>query len=147
MPSNFTKATRLVKSMRDILVSDKAKAGEERFFAELGIEPPKCKGGGGGGRGRGRGHPRNKHKKKGGGARGGTGGGLQLHGYTDKQWHDLLAANQDMLRRRLPREKQLQPCRPKWLTQTRRRSPRKAAPSSARVLMSDSESRRRQLQQ
>jgi hypothetical protein len=45
--------------------------------------PQKRKGGGGGG------HPKNKSKKKG---TGGAGGGLQLHGYSDKEWHDLPAA-------------------------------------------------------
>jgi hypothetical protein len=69
---NFTKATRLLKSMRNILVFDKAKAGVDHYVAELGITSPKHKGGGGGGGG----HPRNKRKKKGGGA----GGGLQLQG-------------------------------------------------------------------
>jgi hypothetical protein len=70
--------------MQSILISNKAKTGINRYVPELGIKPQKRKGGGGGGGG----HPRNKRKKKGGGA----GGRLQLHGYTDKQWHDLPAA-------------------------------------------------------
>jgi hypothetical protein len=75
--SNFTKATGLLKSMRNTLVSDKAKAGVERYLAELGIML-KRKGGGGGPCG----HPRNKRKKKG---AGGAGGALQLHGYSNKE--------------------------------------------------------------
>jgi hypothetical protein len=55
---NFTKATGLLKSMKNILVSNKAKAGVDRYIAELGITQ-KQKGGGG----RGGGHPRNKRKK------------------------------------------------------------------------------------
>jgi hypothetical protein len=39
------------------------------------------------------GHPRKRRKKKGGGAGGGA-GGLQLHGYTDQQWHALTPAVQ-----------------------------------------------------
>jgi hypothetical protein len=87
MSLNFTNATGELKSMRAILVSDKAKAGEARYIAELGIEPQKRKGGGDGGGG----HPRNKRKKKGGGASGAR-GGLHLHGYSDKEWHDLPTA-------------------------------------------------------
>jgi uncharacterized membrane protein YgcG len=86
MARNFTKATGMLKSMWNILVSDKVKAGVERYVAELGITQ-KCKGSGGGGR-----HPGNKSKKKGGGGAGGAGGGLQLHGYSDKEWRDLPAA-------------------------------------------------------
>jgi hypothetical protein len=82
---NFTKATGMLKSMRNMLVSDKAKAGVKCYVAELGITP-KCKGGRGGGGGK---HPRHKRKKKGGAGAGGAGGGLQLHGYSDKEWHDL----------------------------------------------------------
>ena len=81
---NFTKATGMLKSMRNMLVSDKAKKGVDRYVAELGITPKRKAGGGGGGGGR---HP-GKRKKKGGGA-GGAGGGLQLHGYSDKEWFDL----------------------------------------------------------
>jgi hypothetical protein len=60
MASTFTKATGLLKSMRNILVSDKAKAGVDRYVTELGIEPQKRKGGRGGGGG----HPRNNPKKE-----------------------------------------------------------------------------------
>jgi hypothetical protein len=81
--SNFEKAMAHLKSVRDLHVADFAEKGEERYVAELGLEPRKHKGGGGG--------PRDKHKKKGGGA-GGSAGGLQLHNYTDKQWRDLPAA-------------------------------------------------------
>jgi hypothetical protein len=56
------------------------KKGEEHYIADLGMEPRKRKGSGGG--------PRDKLKKKGGGA-GGAGGGLQIHGYSNKEWHDL----------------------------------------------------------
>jgi hypothetical protein len=63
MARNLTKATGMLKSMRNMLVSDKAKAGAGRYVAELGITP-KRKGGGGGGGGK---HP-GKRKKKGGGA-------------------------------------------------------------------------------
>jgi hypothetical protein len=80
---NFTKATGMLKSMRNMLVSDKAKAGVERYVAELGITPKRKGGGGGGSK-----HPGNKHKKKGGGARGAK-GGLQLHCYSDQDWHAL----------------------------------------------------------
>jgi hypothetical protein len=84
MARNFTKATRMLKSMRNMLVSDKAKAGVERSVTELGITP-KQKGGGGGGGSK---HP-GKRKKKGGGGAGGAGGGLQLHGYSDQDWRAL----------------------------------------------------------
>jgi hypothetical protein len=79
---NFTKATGMLKSMRNMLVSNKAKKGVDRYVAELGITPKRK--GGGGGRGK---HP-GKRKKKGGGA-GGAGGSLQLHGYSDQEWRDL----------------------------------------------------------
>jgi hypothetical protein len=72
---NFTKATGMLKSMRNMLVSDKAKKGVNRYVAELGITP-KRKGGGGGGGGK---HPGKRKKKEGGGA-GGASGSLQLHG-------------------------------------------------------------------
>jgi hypothetical protein len=85
MARNFTKATGMLKSMRNMLVSDKVKAGVERYVAELGITQKRKGGGGGGGGG---GHPGNKRKKKGGGGAGGAGGGLQLQGYSDKEWHD-----------------------------------------------------------
>jgi hypothetical protein len=84
---NFTKATGMLKSMWNMLVLDKAKAGVdcECYVAELGIAHKQKGGGGGGG-----GHPGKRKKKRGGG--GGAGGGLQLHGYSDKEWHDLDAA-------------------------------------------------------
>jgi hypothetical protein len=69
MARNFTKATGMLKSM---LVSNKAKAGVERYVAELGITLKHKGGGEGGGCG---GHPGNKHKKMGAGS---AGGGLQL---------------------------------------------------------------------
>jgi hypothetical protein len=81
--SNFEKATVHLKSVWDLHLSDFAEKGEERYIAELGLEPRKRKGGGGG--------PRDKRKKKGGGARG-TGRSFQLHGYSDKEWHALDAA-------------------------------------------------------
>jgi hypothetical protein len=70
--SSFALATAHLKSVRDLHVADGADK-EERQVSELG----KRKGGGGG--------PKDKRKKKGGGA----GGGLQLHGYSDKEWFDL----------------------------------------------------------
>jgi hypothetical protein len=73
--SSFSLATAHLKSVRDLHVADGADK-DERQVAELG----KRKGGGGG--------PKDKRKKKGGGA-GGAGGGLQLHGYSDKEWFDL----------------------------------------------------------
>jgi hypothetical protein len=79
---NFTKATDMLKSMQNMLISDKAKKGIDRYVAELGITPKRKGGGGGGGK-----HP-GKCKKKGGGA-GGDGGSLQLHGYSDQEWRDL----------------------------------------------------------
>jgi hypothetical protein len=79
---NFTKATGMLKSMRNMLIIDKAKKGAERYVAELGITPKRKGGGGGGGK-----HP-GKRKKKGGGA-GGAGGTLQLHGYSDEEWRAL----------------------------------------------------------
>jgi hypothetical protein len=89
MARNFTKATGMLKSMRNMLVSNKAKAGVEHYVAELGITQKRNGGGRGGGGG---GHPGNKRKKKGGGGAGGARGGLQLQGYSDKEWHDLPAA-------------------------------------------------------
>jgi hypothetical protein len=86
--SNFTEATSALKSMRDKLVAEKASKGEVCYVAELGIEPKKCKGGSGGG---GRGGPRNKRNEK------CRGGGLQLHGYSDKQWHDLSADKKEKI--------------------------------------------------
>jgi hypothetical protein len=80
---NFTKATGMLKSMRNMLVIDKAKKGAERYVAELGITPKRKGGGGGGGK-----HP-GKRKKKGGGGAGGAGGSLQLHGYSDEEWRAL----------------------------------------------------------
>jgi hypothetical protein len=82
MAWNFTKATRMLKSMRNMLISDKAKKGVDRYVARLGITPKRKGGGGSGGK-----HP-SKRKKKGGGA-GGAGGSLQLHGYSDQEWRDL----------------------------------------------------------
>jgi hypothetical protein len=79
---NFTKATGMLKSMRNMLVIDKAKKGAERYVAELGITPKRKGGGGGGGK-----HP-GKRKKKDCGA-GGAGGTLQLHGYSDEEWRAL----------------------------------------------------------
>jgi hypothetical protein len=73
--SSFALATAHLKSVRQLHVADGADK-EERQVSELG----KRKGGGGG--------PKDKRKKKGGGA-GGAGGGLQLHGYSDKEWFDL----------------------------------------------------------
>jgi hypothetical protein len=73
--SSFALATAHLKSVRQLHVADGADK-EERQVSELG----KHKGGGGG--------PKDKRKKKGGGA-GGAGGGLQLHGYSDKEWLDL----------------------------------------------------------
>jgi hypothetical protein len=80
---NFEKAMAHLKSVRDLHITDFDEKGEERYIAELGMEPRKRKRGSGG--------PRDKRKKKGGGASG-AGGGLQLHGYSDKEWHDLPAA-------------------------------------------------------
>jgi hypothetical protein len=80
---NFTKATGMLKSMRNMLVIDKAKKGAECYVAELGITPKRKGGGGGGGK-----HP-GKHKKKGGGGAGGAGGSLRLHGYRDEEWRTL----------------------------------------------------------
>jgi hypothetical protein len=80
---NFTKVTGMLKSMRNMLVIDKAKKGAERYVAELGITPKRKGGGGGGGK-----HP-GKRKKKGGGGAGGAGGSLQLHGYSDEEWRTL----------------------------------------------------------
>jgi hypothetical protein len=102
--SNFKKATVHLKSVWDLHVSDFAEKGEERYIAELGLEPRKRKGGGVG--------PRDKRKKKGGGARG-TGRSFQLHGYSDKEWHALNAATKakvmrGVLQRRLQREPLLQ---------------------------------------
>jgi hypothetical protein len=71
--SSFSLATAHLKSVRELHVADGAEK-DERHVSELG----KPKGGGQPG----------KRKKKGGGA-GGAGGGLQLHGYTDKEWFDL----------------------------------------------------------
>jgi hypothetical protein len=81
---NFEKAMAHLKSVRDLRVTDFTEKGEEHYVAELGLEPQKRKGGGGG--------PRDKRKKKGGGGAGGARGSLQLHGYSEKEWHDLLAA-------------------------------------------------------
>jgi uncharacterized membrane protein YgcG len=81
---NFTKATGMLKSMRNMLVINKAKKGSKRYVAELGITL-KRKGGSGGGGGK---HP-GKRKKKGGGGAGGAGGSLQLHGYSDEEWRAL----------------------------------------------------------
>jgi hypothetical protein len=80
---NFEKAMAHLKSVRDLHITDFAGKGKECYVAELGMEHRKCNGGGGG--------PRDKRKKKGGGA-GGAGGGLQLDGYSDKEWHDLPVA-------------------------------------------------------
>jgi hypothetical protein len=71
----FSLATAHLKSVRELHVADGADK-EERQVSELG----KHKGGGAG--------PKDRRKKKGGGA-GGAGGGLQLHGYSDKEWFDL----------------------------------------------------------
>jgi hypothetical protein len=73
----------MLKSMRNMLVSDKAKKGVDRYVAELGITPKRKGGGGGGGK-----HP-GKRKKKGGGGAGGAGGSLQRHGYSDGEWRAL----------------------------------------------------------
>jgi hypothetical protein len=80
---NFTKATGMLKSMRNMLVIDKAKKGAERYVAELGITPKRKGGGGGGGK-----HP-GKRKKKGGGGAGGAGESLQLHGYSNEECRAL----------------------------------------------------------
>jgi hypothetical protein len=80
---NFEKAMAHLKSVRDLHITEFAEKGKERYVAELGMEPRKRKSGGGG--------PRDKRKKKGGGA-GGAGGGLQLDGYSNKEWHDLPVA-------------------------------------------------------
>jgi hypothetical protein len=80
---NFTKATGMLKSMRNMLVSEKAKKGVDRYVAELGITPKRK-----GGRGSGGGGQPGKRKKKGGGACG-AGGSLQLHGYSDADWRAL----------------------------------------------------------
>jgi hypothetical protein len=82
---NFTKATGMLKSMRNMLVSDKAKKGVDRYVAELGITPKRKSGGGGGG-GK---HPGKRKKKGSGGGAGGAGGTLQLHGYSDEEWRAL----------------------------------------------------------
>jgi hypothetical protein len=73
--SSFSLAMAHLKSVRELHVADGADK-EECEVSELG----KRKGGGGG--------PKDKRKKKGGGA-GGAGGGLQLHGYSNKEWFDL----------------------------------------------------------
>jgi hypothetical protein len=80
--SNFEQATAHLKSIRDLHITDFAEKREDRYIAELGLEPRKWKGGGGG--------PKDKRKKKGGGAAaGGAGGSLQLHGYSDAEWRAL----------------------------------------------------------
>jgi hypothetical protein len=71
--SSFSLATAHLKSVRELHVADGANK-EECQVSELG----KRKGGGQPG----------KRKKKGGGA-GGARGGLQLHGYSNKEWFDL----------------------------------------------------------
>jgi hypothetical protein len=58
--SNFEKATAHLKSVRDLHITDFAEKGEERYIAELGMEPRKRRGGGGG--------PGDKRQKKGCGA-------------------------------------------------------------------------------
>jgi pyruvate/2-oxoglutarate/acetoin dehydrogenase E1 component len=45
---NFEQAAAHLKSVRDLHITDFAKKGEERYVAELGLEPHKHKGGGGG---------------------------------------------------------------------------------------------------
>jgi hypothetical protein len=75
--SNFEMAMAHLKSVRDLHITDFVEKGEERYVAELGLEPRKRKGGGGG--------PRDKCKKKGGGTR----GTLQLHGYSNQEWRAL----------------------------------------------------------
>jgi hypothetical protein len=75
MGSRFALATAHLKSVRDLHIVDGAEK-EERHISELG----KRKGGGGG--------PKDKRKKKGGGASS-AGGSLQLHGYSDAEWHAL----------------------------------------------------------
>jgi hypothetical protein len=75
MASSFSLATAHLKSVRNLHIADGADK-DELQVTELG----KRKGGGGG--------PKDKRKRKGGGA-GGAGGGLQLHGYSNKEWFDL----------------------------------------------------------
>jgi hypothetical protein len=80
---NFPLATAHLQTIRDAALKMQAAAGG-RSVGETGRGR---RGGGGGGGG----HPRKRRKKKEGGAGGGA-GGLQLHGYSDKQWHALPAA-------------------------------------------------------
>ena len=83
--NDFALATARIQTIRDAALKlDAAASG--RSVGETGTGR---RGGGGGGGG----HPRKRRKKKGGGAGGGA-GGLQLHGYTDQQWHALTPAVQ-----------------------------------------------------
>jgi hypothetical protein len=83
--NDFALATARLQTIRNAALKMQA-AASGRSVGQTGTG--RHGGGGGGG-----GHPRKRRKKKGGGAGGGA-GGLQLHGYSDKQWHALPAAIQ-----------------------------------------------------
>jgi hypothetical protein len=86
MEDNFAAATARLQMIQDAAIKKQAAGGSQRYVAETGMGKRGSGGGGGGGS-----HPRKRQKKKGGGTGGGA-GGLQLHGYSDKQWHTLPAA-------------------------------------------------------
>jgi hypothetical protein len=125
--SNFEQATAHLKSIRELHITDFAKKGEERYVAELGLEPRKRKGGTAARRRAAAPEALEAFNST----------ATAIRSGTLSTWRLRPRSMRGVLRRRLirePRPRLPRPSRPMWMP----RKPRKAAPSSARALTPES---------